>query len=379
MRDAIIFSGFTWETFNVPERISLALAELGCRVLHCVTPNSILRNTRQPLREISARVHTLQLRFISSRLNYVPGGALAQARMMRRQIDAAARELGLRNPIFFYSGLWRLLPLCALMKRDHFTVHMCIDHSGLVDPQYDRYVEMSDKTLTVPKSCYHKYKARYGDKIDAIPQSGNVREVTEQTGDDFPEPPALSKIPRPRLGYWGTINRRVNVSLASTVLRAHPEWHFISVRSIRALPLPNAHWVPWEPPERAAPYVRNLDVGFMPYNCHDEEALHCVPLKLLDHFAFGTPVVSTPIVHLWEYKDLVYLGDSAEELAGGIKAALSEPLDSPKRAARMAIARKYSLGNLATVLRQCLPLKSNEPIDAALTQAGPATGKTVCA
>jgi hypothetical protein len=79
-------------------------------------------------------------------------------------------------------------------------------------------------------------------------------------------------------------------------------------------------------------------------------------LKMFEYFAFGIPVVSTPLIQLWEYKDLIYLGDTARELASGIEAALREPLDSPKRAARIETARGHSLENLARVLRDCLPL-----------------------
>lgn len=360
MRDAIVFSGFPWETFNVPERISLALSGLGCKVLHCVTPASMLRAAQQPMREVRPGIHTLRLRFISSRLTYLPGGAMAQARMLRRQIDIAARELGLSAPLFYYSGLDRLFPLAALMKRDHFIVHICMDHSVTVDPQYDRFVEIADRTLAIPKCSYHKFKARYGDKIVLIPQSGNVREIACETSADSGEPDALSSVPKPRLGYWGPINRRVNTSLVSSLLSSHPGWHFVYVGSPGILPLPNAHSISWASPEQSASCIRNLDVGFMPYNCHDEEALHCVPLKMFDYFALGIPVVSTPVVHLWEYKDLLYLGDSADELAAGINAALAEPADSPKRAARIEIARRHSLKNLSAVLHQCLPLEHTD-------------------
>jgi glycosyltransferase involved in cell wall biosynthesis len=94
----------------------------------------------------------------------------------------------------------------------------------------------------------------------------------------------------------------------------------------------------------------------MPYDCHQDFNLHCVPLKLFEYFAVGIPVVSTPIIHLWEYGDLVYLGDTAQELAVAIEAALNEPVDSPKRARRMAIAREHSLESLAAQLRLALPM-----------------------
>lgn len=355
VRDAIVFSGFSWESFNVPERIALALSRLGCRVLHCASPVSIFRSPSRPIHEVGAGIYSLQARFLSSRLCDLPGAALVQAHMLRRQIDAAARGLGLHKPLFIYAWLGRLFPLCLLMRRDHFMVHICMDHSVSVDLNYDRYLDVSDKTLAIPKSCYHKFRARYGEKVAAIPQSGNVREIS--TGDlDNAVPAALCGVPRPRLGYFGPINRRVNTPLVADLLRSHPEWHFISCGSEVPLSLPNAHCIPWQSPRETARSVQNLDVGFMPYNLHDEEALHCIPLKLFDYFAFGLPVVSTPVIHLWEYRDLVYLGDSVAELEAAVRAALSEPLDSPKRAARTQIARSHSIETLASTLRRCLPL-----------------------
>jgi hypothetical protein len=113
--------------------------------------------------------------FISVGFNYLPGGALLQAPILRRQVDAAARKLRFRQPIFLYAFMDGLFPLCVQMTHDHFMLHICMDQSVMVVPQYDRYVGAADKTLTNPMSCYHKFKARYGDKDVPILQSGNVR------------------------------------------------------------------------------------------------------------------------------------------------------------------------------------------------------------
>jgi glycosyltransferase involved in cell wall biosynthesis len=148
------------------------------------------------------------------------------------------------------------------------------------------------------------------------------------------------------------LNERVLASLLSS----HPNWHFLSVGPREVLPLPNAHTFPWVPREELASFIQNLDVGFTPYDCYHVARFHGVPLKLFEYFAFGLPVVSTPLVELWEYKDLIYLGDTAEELASAVEKALREPPDSPKRAARIEIARKHSLQNLSATLRESLPL-----------------------
>jgi hypothetical protein len=248
-----------------------------------------------------------------------------------------------------------MLPLCAQMKSNHFMVHLWSDHPSRADPTYDRFVALSDKTLTIPRSDFHRLKARFGGKVVLIPQAVEFRRLTGVMGG--PEPAVFSRIPKPRIGYLGYPGYRVNRPLLLSVLKAQPDWHFVSVGPERAVPLANAHTVPWASPEDLGPYVQGLDVGFLPYDCWCELNLHSVPLKIFECFAVGLPVVSTPLIHLWEYKDLIYFGDTAEELAHAVEEALQEPADSPKRAARVEIARKHSVENLALALQRCLPLE----------------------
>jgi len=369
MRDAIVLSGLSWEAFNVPERISNALAGLGCKVLHSGPPVSVFRSKARALTQVADRIHSLQLRFISSRFNHLPGASLLQARMLCNQIESAAGELDLRDPIFYYMQMGRLFPLCRLMKRNHFIVHMCIDEP--LEPDYDRrYVEVSDRTVVIPKSTYHMLRAKFGDKVQMIRQSVDFRELTEWGASDRPEPPALSIIPRPRLAYLGPPYTRLNLPVLWSVLRSHPEWNFVSVGGRKAAPLANAHTLPWVRAEARASYLRNIDVGFLPYNCHNKSERHCVPLKLFDCFAFGIPVVATPLIHLWEYRDLVYFGDTAGELTSAVEQALREPRDSAKRFARIEVARRHSLENLAAELTELLPLSCDEAVPAKAPQQG---------
>ncbi|HXW89864.1 MAG TPA: glycosyltransferase, partial [Terriglobales bacterium] len=154
----------------------------------------------------------------------------------------------------------------------------------------------------------------------------------------------------------------LNRSLLLSLLGSHPDWHFVSAGA-GVGSLANTHVLPWVTAETLAQYVQSLDVGFMPYDCYDEHNLFCVPLKMFECFAFGIPVVSTPLIHLWQYKDLIYFGETAEQLVSAVEAALNEPSDSPKRSARIEIARNHSIENLAITLRRCLPLDEVAPVD----------------
>ena len=55
MRDAIIVSGWTWEAHNVPERLALALAHTGRRILYCDRPVSVFRHSPRKLTEVGER------------------------------------------------------------------------------------------------------------------------------------------------------------------------------------------------------------------------------------------------------------------------------------------------------------------------------------
>jgi hypothetical protein len=359
MRDAIVYSGWTWETYNVPERIALALAELGCKVLYCEAPVSPLRSARRPQRSLADGIRSFQPAFLSSRASRLPLARNLQAKALSWQIEQASTQFELRDPIFLCVYMDDSAALCREMKKKRFTVHICMDHSNSVAPDYDLMVEASDRTLAIPRSAFHRLRARFSDRVYAIPQAVDFTRLTQALEGNGCEPQRFAAIPRPRLGFFGNV-RNLNRPLLESLLQARPSWQFVSAGTENAVPLRNSHALPWTDLKGLAGYTHSIDVGFMPYNCYDEARLHCVPLKVFECFAFGIPVVSTPIVHLWEYKDLIYFGDTAEELALAVEAALGEPCDSPKRVARVEIAREHSLESLAVALQQSLPLEDRE-------------------
>jgi hypothetical protein len=216
--------------------------------------------------------------------------------------------------------------------------------------QYE-LIEISDRTMVIPKAVYNKLRAKYGDKIQWIPQSiwlkdGVVREHRE--------PPGFSAIPRPRLGYIGPIHARLNMSLLAKVLSLRPNWQFICFGGGEELPFPNVHNMAWRPPEQLATCVAALDVGVMPYDCFVDRNLHCVPLKLFDYFLSGIPVVSTPVLSVAEFSDIVYIGDTVREFVRATESALAEPRTSPKRGLRIQAARAHSTDALGVRLEEVL-------------------------
>ena len=87
------------------------------------------------------------------------------------------------------------------------------------DPYQYELIELSDRTMVIPKGVFHKLKARFGEKVVSIPQSIQLPAAELPKNGFWSEPLGLTKVLRPRLGYLGPLYGRVNLPLLNDVLR----------------------------------------------------------------------------------------------------------------------------------------------------------------
>jgi hypothetical protein len=265
------------------------------------------------------------------------------------QILAHAATLNLRDPLVVYPHGDYCLGLCREFKRRGFgLIHICMDYELAIQMEH---VQKSDLTLVIPRAAFEELQAQFPEKLHMLPQLAMISDGSEASTKEWP---AYAEIPKPRLGYIGNLTGRTSIPLLGKLLSNHPEWQFLSFGGEKWLPFANEHVRPWCSQLELQGVLAGLDVGLMPYDCANPYNLHCVPLKLFDYFAQGMPVVSTPIVAVREYGDLVYIGGTPEELAEATSLALKEPHDSSKRAKRMAVARSHSIENVGGYLRRII-------------------------
>jgi hypothetical protein len=300
------------------------------------------------------------LQHISHRLNRFPLLRLLQAKLLSNQILLRSSELGLNDPVFVYPHGDSSLSLCREFKKRGFQlVHVCMDYE--LDLVRD-HVRESDITLVIPEPAYLELREEFGPKVRKISQLANVEVPTGTRITNVRESPDVTTILGTKLGYLGALEGRVSIPFLKEIFTVHPEWHFIYFGSEKRLGLPNEHALSWRPYKDLTAIVSGLNVGLMPYDCTIPKNQHCVPLKLFDYFAQGTPVVSTPITFLKDYQDIVYVGSTPSELSAAISEALSESPDSPKKAKRIAVAREHSTNRAADLIRSIL-----EELDAVKT------------
>jgi hypothetical protein len=245
------------------------------------------------------------------------------------------------------------LAICRQMKRRGYSlIHICMDYP---EPELFQHAAISNHTFVIPRAGLDPLRKMIGDRTILLPQLGPpAQKESAPTSEALLA--TLNSIPHPRLTYLGIPQSRLDLPTLRKVLETRPDWQFIHFGPADSLQFRNAHALPWGSQADLARVVAATDVGFMPYDCADAREYNCVPLKMLDHFAVGTPIATTPIITFQELSDVVYLGKNADELIRAIESALSEPLESPKRARRKEIAREHSLENIAAFLEKVLPL-----------------------
>ncbi len=163
---------------------------------------------------------------------------------------------------------------------------------------------------------------------------------------DEPPPAAIAEKPRPRIGYVGLTDERLDVALIEDVARAMPEASFLFVgpRQLAKGPLdemPNIHFIPPVPYERVPSVLRALDAAILPYRAEGRLAERLSPLKALEILAAGVPLIATPLPELVRLGRGVRIARSAEEVRGALRSAIDVE-DEASRNARAQSVREES-------------------------------------
>jgi len=178
-------------------------------------------------------------------------------------------------------------------------------------------------------SLYRARKHRHPN-VHCFPSSvdaahfGRAREILE-------DPDVQRGIPRPRLGFFGVIDERMDLALLEAVARWNPEWHLVIVGPVVKVDpadLPrraNIHWLGRQSYAELPAFLSNWDVCLMPFALNDATRF-ISPTKTLEYMAGGKPVVSTPVADVAEpYGHIIYMGSTAEEFIAGCERALTAP------------------------------------------------------
>jgi len=189
-------------------------------------------------------------------------------------------------------------------------------------------LESADVVFTGGYSLYEAKKDRHPN-IHPFPSSVDRAHFAQARGVDA-MPDDQAPIDRPRLGFFGVVDERMDLDLLAALADAHPEWSIVVVGpvvKIDAADLPvraNLHYLGGKTYAELPVYLGGWDVALMPFAIN-ESTKFISPTKTPEYLAGGRPVVSTPITDvIRHYSDLeaVFIADGAEAFVAACEKAL---------------------------------------------------------
>jgi glycosyltransferase involved in cell wall biosynthesis len=189
-----------------------------------------------------------------------------------------------------------------------------------------------DVVFSGGQSLYEAKRLLHGN-IHPFPSSIDVDHFAAARNKAAPEPADQACIPRPRAGFFGVIDERMDLSLVERLADLNPELSLVMIGPIAkidasSLPQrPNLHWLGARKYDALPSYLAGWEVGLMPFALN-ESTRYISPTKTPEFLAAGVPVVSTPIadvVRPYGEAGLVEIAGTAEEFSASVRVLLDRP------------------------------------------------------
>jgi glycosyltransferase involved in cell wall biosynthesis len=221
----------------------------------------------------------------------------------RRLVDALLARVDRRDMI-----AWYYTPM-ALSFTSHLDTRLVVYDNmdelssfrgaprGLLDLE-EALLARADLVFTGGVSLYEAKKHRHA-RVHAFPSSIDAAHFRVARGR-MDEPADQAAIARPRLGFFGVVDERMDLGLVDRVAASRPAWQLVMLGPTAKIDpadlprRPNIHWLGMKRYEELPAYLAHWDVGFMPFAIN-EATRYISPTKTPEFLAAGVPVVSTPI------------------------------------------------------------------------------------
>jgi len=152
------------------------------------------------------------------------------------------------------------------------------------------------------------------------------------------DPADQCELPRPRLGFFGVLDERLDLPLLRGLAETRPDWQLVMIGPVvkidpADLPrLPNIHYLGAKRYEELPAYLSGWDLALLLF-ARNHATRFISPTKTPEYLAAGKPVISTSIrdvVTPYGDRDLVRIADSVEDFVAACASALRE-VPEPRR------------------------------------------------
>jgi glycosyltransferase involved in cell wall biosynthesis len=271
-------------------------------------------------------------------------------RANRALIGASLRfllwRLGVRAPI-----TWFVVPhLASVVGRlgERLSVYYCIDdYAALPDVDAAAVRAMDEETtrradlVFVASDTLLPSKTLLNPETHLSPHGVDFAHFSRAQDPLLPVPDDIAALPRPIVGFFGLVERWIDLELVAWLAEQRPAWTFLLIGRV-AVPdaevprRPNLVYLGRRPYEALPAYAKAFSAALIPYRL-TQQVLHSNPLKLREYLATGKPVVSVSAPEIDKFSAFVRIGRTRQELLAHLDAAMVGP-SRAELEAQLAIA-----------------------------------------
>lgn len=219
-------------------------------------------------------------------------------------------------------------------------------------PEETELLQRADLVFVLSRQLYEDKRAYAGDKVVHLANAVDFDMFSAERNAGTQVPADLEAIPSPRIGYIGTINEKVNLTVLEHLSTVRPDTSIVLIgrqnyrnqqekeRFFALAARTNVHWLGHRPHVDVPAYIKGLDVCMMCYVINNW-TFFGDPSKLHEYLASGKPTIGTGLPSIREFADVVDVPETPEEWAEAVERALSETGPDLRRR-RIEVARANS-------------------------------------
>jgi glycosyltransferase involved in cell wall biosynthesis len=187
------------------------------------------------------------------------------------------------------------------------------------------------------------------------------------------EPEDQRAIAKPRIGFFGVIDERMDLGLVKALAALRPQWQLVMIGPVvkiseSSLPQgPNLHWLGARQYMDLPAYLSGWYAGFMLFAINNSTRF-ISPTKTPEFLAAGVPVVSTAItdvVRPYGVKGLVEIASEPESFVLALERAMQRPRAPWLSAVDTELARTswdLTWQRMSQRMRQAMTKRTRQPI-----------------
>jgi glycosyltransferase involved in cell wall biosynthesis len=234
-----------------------------------------------------------------------------------------------------------------------------------------RLLNLADIVLVVSPTLLAT-KSRYHSSVHLVRNGVDFDAFARMTRANVPPPSDIAMLPRPRIGYVGAVNDKLDFEMLQYVAKALPTCSLVLVGpidhcysdadSFQEAGLENVTFLGRKDVKDVPLYINACDVCLLPYK-QNEWTHNIDALKLYEYLACGKPVVSMDLPTARMYSAVIRIADDRETFVAAVKAALAES-DTAAIEQRLAVARQNTwdqrVALISELIAQALSSRSDK-------------------